>query len=115
MLHAAVTLTYAAALLLNPYKLASFMGLMIISSDGQAELLAMYLGLSGVLGIFMLVGAWHSKWLPPAFLFLLLSMTGITSARFLSFLFLDSGSYTLNALFYDFPVTFLAWFTLWKK
>ena len=115
IVHGLVTLSYAVALLVYPNQIASYMGLKIISPDGQAELFAMYVGLSGVMGFIMLIGAWQTKWLLPTFLLLTLSMTGITTARFLSLIFLGTGSYTLNGLLYDIPVTLLAWFALNRR
>ena len=85
------------------------MGLKITSPDGQAELFTMYVGMSGVMGLFMLFGALQRKWLLPATLFLVLSMSGITGGRLLSALFLETGSYTQNALYYDIPVMLLSW------
>jgi len=109
LVHGSVTLGYAIALFINPNNLAEFMGLKITSPDGQAELFTMYVGMSGVMGLFMLFGALQRKWLLPATLFLVLSMSGITGGRLLSALFLETGSYTQNALYYDIPVMLLSW------
>ena len=107
--HGLVTLGYAGTLLVNPTEVAEYMGLMITTTDGTAELITMYVGMSGAMGLFMLCGAFNQEWLPQATLFLFLSMSSIALSRALSFGFLETGSYTLNALFYDIPVALLSW------
>ena len=114
ILHSLVALGYGISILANPDDIAAFMGLQIISTDGLAELYVMYLGLSGAMSLFMLFGAFREKWLGTALFFLVLSMSGITSARLISALFLETGYYTNHSLYYDIPVTFLAWFAYWK-
>jgi hypothetical protein len=107
--HGLVTLGYAGTLLVNPTEVAEYMGLMITTPDGTAELITMYVGMSGAMSLFMLYGAFNQEWLPQATLFLFLSMSSIALSRALSFAFLETGSYTLNALFYDIPVALLSW------
>ena len=109
VIHGLVTVGYGIALLVNPAALAEFMGLMIANSDGRAELVTMYVGMSCTMGLFMLVGAFSKKWRPQAMLFLLLSMSGIMLGRGLSYIFFAAGNYTLNALLYDIFITLLAW------
>ncbi len=114
ILHSLVTLGYGLSLLANPGNIAVFMGLEIASADGMVELFVMYLGLSGAMSFFMLFGAFREKWLMTALLFLALSMSGVTSVRFVSALLLETGTYTSNSLYYDIPITALAWFAYWK-
>jgi len=109
IVHGLVTLGYAVALLVNPTKVAEYMGLMIATPDGKAELITMYVGMSGAMSLFMLYAAFNQKWLPQATLFLFLSMSSIALSRVLSFIFFETGSYTLNALFYDIPIALLSW------
>jgi hypothetical protein len=109
IVHGLVTVAYGVVLLVNPAGVAAYMGLAIVNGDGHAELLTMYVGMSGAVGVFMLVGAVNVRWLWPATLFLVVSMTGIAGGRLLSFLFLDGGAYTRNALLYDVPIVLLAW------
>ena len=109
VIHALVTLGYASTLLINPTETAKYMGLNIATPDGKAELITMYVGMSGAISLFMLYGAFNQKWLHQATLFLFLSMSGIALGRVLSFLFFETGTYTLNALFYDIPIALLSW------
>lgn len=113
-IHSLVTLGYGISLLATPNESAAFMGLRTISADGQAELFVMYLGLSGSLSFFMLFGAFSTKWLPTALLVMALTMSGITFVRLAGFALLETGSYTLNALYYDIPITILSWFAFAK-
>ena len=109
VIHALVTIGYASMLLVNPIETAKYMGLNIATPDGKAELITMYIGMSGAISLFMLYGAFIQKWLHQATLFLFLSMSGIALSRVLSFAFFETGSYTLNALFYDIPIALLSW------
>ena len=109
VIHALVTLGYASTLLINPTETAKYMGLNIATPDGKAELITMYVGMSGAISLFMLYGAFNQKWLHQAILFLHLSMSGIALSRVLSFVFFETGIYTLNALFYDIPIALLSW------
>ena len=109
VVHGLVTIGYAGMLLADPTEIAQYMGLSIATPDGTAELISMYAGLSGAMSLFMIFGAFSRKWLPQATLFLCLSMSGIALGRLLSFVFLETGSYTLNALFYDIPIVLLSW------
>lgn len=109
IVHSLVTIGYAGALLVNSREVAEYMGLIVATPDGKAELITMYVGMSGAMSLFMLYGAFNQKWLPQATLFLFLSMNGIALSRMLSFVFFETGSYTLNALFYDIPVALLSW------
>ena len=109
VVHGLVTIGYAGTLLVNPTEVAKYMGLVIATPDGKAELITMYVGLSGAMSLFMLFGAFNQKWLSQATLFLFLSMSSIALSRLLSFVFLETGSYTLNALFYDIPIALLSW------
>ena len=109
VVHSLVTIGYAGTLLVNPTEVAKYMGLVIATPDGKAELITMYVGMSGTMSLFMLYGAFNQKWLSQATLFLFLSMSGIALSRVLSFVFFETGSYTLNALFYDIPISLLSW------
>ncbi len=107
IIHALVTLGYGIVLFARIEQISEYMGLQIISPDGQAELYTMYIGMSGIMSLFMLWGAFRPKWLMSALLFLLLSMTGITLGRIVSTLFLDTGSYIIKGIYYDVPLTLL--------
>lgn len=109
VVHGLVTLGYGGALLANPAGVAGYMGLAILSADGQAELITMYVGMSGAVSLFMLYGAFSRKWRPQAALFLAITMSGIALGRGIGWLFLETDSYTLNALFYDIPIALLSW------
>ena len=109
VVHGLVTIGYAGTLLVNSSEVAKYMGLVIATPDGKAELITMYVGMSGAMSLFMLYGAFNQKWLSQATLFLFLSMSSIALSRLLSFVFLVTGSYTLNALYYDIPVALLSW------
>ena len=109
VVHGLVTIGYAGTLLVNPTEVAKYMGLVIATPDGKAELITMYVGMSGAMSLFMLYGAFNQKWLSQATLFLFLSMSSIALSRVLSFVFFETGSYTLNALFYDIPIALLSW------
>jgi len=109
IVHGLVTVGYAGTLLFNPANVAEYMGLMIATPDGRTELITMYVGMSGTMAFFMLYGAFNRNWLHQATLFLFLSMSGIAIGRAFGFVFFETSSYTLNALYYDIPVALLSW------
>ena len=108
-MHGSVTLIYGIVLVINPVAVANYMGLAIASNDGRAELVTMYAGMSGAVALFMLTGAINRKWIKPATLFLVITMTGIAVGRAMSFVLFDADTYTRNALLYDVPMVILAW------
>ena len=110
--HGVVTLTYAGTVLTDTAGLAEYMGLSIVNGDGTAELITMYVGSSGATAMFFVFTAFRRQWLLIGLLFLVITMTGITAVRTISWMALETGSYTQNAvLYYDVPLTILAWFT----
>ena len=109
IVHSLVTIGFAGALLFNTAEVVEYMGIVIASPDGMAELITMYIGMSCALAFFMLIGAFSRKWFHHALLLLVLSMSGIALARTLSFIFLEAGRYSRDALFYDIPMVILSW------
>jgi len=110
--HGLMSLVYGGAVLLDPAGLAQYMGLEVQTGDGTAELITMYVGMAGAIGAFMLYAVFDVRWTRTALLFLVIVMTGVALGRLGSFLVLETGAYTLNALAYDIPALILAWVAL---
>ena len=111
-------LIYGVVVSLNLDAMAEYMGLSIGRGDGRAEIVTMYLGMSGALGLLMSYAAISGKLLYEALLIMLLTMTGITVGRLAGFALFDTGEYILSSLFYDVPVSLLtgfAFFSLFIK
>lgn len=101
---------YGIVVAFNMDAMAAYMGLGVLSGDGRAEILTMYFGMSGALGLFMLYAALSGQCLKNALLFMLITMLGITLGRLSGFLLFDTGEYILSSLAYDIPVLALtAW------
>ncbi len=107
-------LIYGVVVSLNLDTMAEYMGLGIGRGDGRAEIITMYLGMSGALGIFMCYAAIRGKFVYEALLIMLLSMTGITLGRLTGFALFDTGEYILSSLFYDVPVSLLTGFAFYS-
>ena len=110
----AMCVVYGIVVAIKPQAMANYMGLEIISADGQAELITMYLAMSSAVGLFMLFAALTKKGLEPALLFMLIYMTGITLGRLICFISLETGSYILSSLLYDVPAWLLTVLAYWR-
>ncbi len=113
--HGLMSLVYGVAVLLDPAGLAQYMGLEVQTGDGVAELITMYVGMAGAIGAFMLYAVFDNHWTPTALVFLVVVMTGVALGRLGSFVILDTGTYTLNALAYDIPALILGWIALFRR
>ena len=110
----AMCVVYGLVVAFNLDALAAYMGLAIVTGDGRAEMLTMYLGLSSALGLFMLFAALSGRRIYEAMLILCLSMLGITIGRLLGWLLFNTGDYILSSLAYDVPMIMLTNWCYWR-
>jgi hypothetical protein len=108
----AMGVIYSAMLLIDPAGLAAYMGLSALSGDGQAELFAMYVGMSSGVGSLMLYVSFTRRYLAEATFCLAVIISAIALARLSGLLVYETGSYTLSALAYDVPMSFVAWWAV---
>ncbi len=100
-------LIYGVVVALNLNHMAEYMGLAIAHDNGRAEIITMYLGMSGVLGLFMSYSGVRGKYIYEALLIMLLTMTGITFGRCAGFIIFNTDEYILHSLLYDIPILLL--------
>ena len=110
----AMCVVYGLVVAFNLDALAAYMGLAIVSGDGRAEMLTMYLGLSSALGLYMLFAALSGRRVYEALLILCLSMLGITLGRLLGWLLFNTGDYILSSLAFDVPMIVLSVWCYWR-
>ncbi len=112
--HALMNIVFAVLILRDTTGMADTMSLNISSPDGHVEFLTMYVGASGLMGLFFFYSAASKRYLREATLLLAVFMTGVATARLAGALMLDVGGITYGALAYDIPVAMLAWLALRK-
>ena len=108
---AAIIVGYGIACAADPTLPARLAGLSVLSSDGYAELGAMYGGLQIGVGLFLVLGACSPAWQRSALLVCLFVFGPLALLRGVSALRREDpvGSYTLGALaFESFVVIFAA-------
>ena len=108
----AMGVVYSVLLLIDPAGLAAYMGLSTLSGDGQAELFAMYVGMSSGVGLLMLYASIRCRYLAEATLCLAVIITAIALSRLSGFFVYETASYTLSALAYDIPMSIVAWWAV---
>ncbi len=112
--HGLMCVVYGVLVALDLPGYAQYMGLAYVSDDGKAEVLTMYLGMGGALGLFFCFSSFTGKYLYEALLTLIISMKGVTYARIAAYLIFDTGDYILSALAYDVPLLALSLFCYWR-
>lgn len=108
----AMGVIYSAMLLIDPAGLAAYMGLSTLSGDGQAELFAMYIGMSSGVGLLMLYVSFTRRYLAEATFCLAVIISAIALSRLSGLLVYETASYTLSALAYDIPMSIVAWWAV---
>ncbi len=114
LINALMNSVFAILILRDTPGMARTMSLTITSDDGHVEFLVMYVGASGLMGLFFLYSAVTKNLLREATLLLAIFMSGIATARLAGAMFFDVGTITVGALAYDLPVAVLAWVALQK-